>query len=257
MGGFLLLPYVLYREIKEQIDLWTTKGHTPFAGKVGDVKELKALVDRLGRYRKDASFRRERLCQGLIAKLFTGSSSAVALASKRLLSDLIEYEGFLTVPDIDLTGRTLSTSELWETTAALSRVLDSFEKTNALEERLEKLLLAVFSDSDLFSRAAKAGSEAMFSVSLYALLPSPAVAVERVLGEILGEPRIDSPFFRLWPQLEENLLMASGIEPGEETRRQPVMPSKTRMEIEEIIAAYLGNTPFASFFQTSVPFDAI
>lgn len=51
--------------------------------------------------------------------------------------------------------------------------------------------------------------------------------------------------------------MASGIEPGEETRRQPVMPSKARMEIEEIIAAYLGNTPFASFFQTSVPFDAI
>jgi hypothetical protein len=58
-------------------------------------------------------------------------------------------------------------------------------------------------------------------------------------------------------QLEENLLMASGIEPSEDTRRQPVMPSKARMEIEEIIAAYLGNTPFASFFQTSVPFDAI
>jgi hypothetical protein len=29
------------------------------------------------------------------------------------------------------------------------------------------------------------------------------------------------------------------------------------MEIQEIIAAYLGNTPFASFFQASVPFDAI
>jgi hypothetical protein len=160
------------------------------------------------------------------------------------------------VPHIDLTGRTLSTSELWETTAALSRVLDSFENSKPLEE-LEKLLLAVFSESNLLSREAKAGSEAMFSVSLYALLPSPAVAVERVLGEILGEPRIDSPFFRLWPQLEKNMLIASGIEPGEETRRQPVMPSKARMEIEEIIAAYLGNTPFASFFQASVPFDTI
>ena len=28
------------------------------------------------------------------------------------------------------------------------------------------------------------------------------------------------------------------------------------METEEIITAYLGNTPFASFFHTSVPFDA-
>src|SRR5512132_174200 len=257
IGGFLVLPYVLYREIKEQIDLWKTKGHTPLNGKGGEVKELKALVDRLGRYRKDASVRRERLCQGLIAKLFTDSSSAVASASKGLLSDIIEYEGLLTMPNIDLANRALSTSEIWETTGALTRVLDSFEKSDALEERLEKLLLAVFSDSDLFSREAKAGSGAMFSVSLYALLPSPAVAVERVIGEILGEPRIDSPFFRLWPQLEENLLMASGIEPGEETRRQPVMPSKARMEIEEIITAYLGNTPFASFFQTSVPFDAI
>jgi hypothetical protein len=35
IGGTLLLPYVPYREIKEQIDLWKTKGHTPFAGKRG------------------------------------------------------------------------------------------------------------------------------------------------------------------------------------------------------------------------------
>jgi hypothetical protein len=68
---------------------------------------------------------------------------------------------------------------------------------------------------------------------------------------------LTAAFSGLWPQLEENLLIASGIEPGEETRRQPVIPSKARMEIEEIIAAYLGNTPFASFFQASVPFDAI
>jgi hypothetical protein len=181
----------------------------------------------------------------------------VALASKRLLSEIIEYEGFLTIPHIDLTSRKLSTSEIWETTGALTRVLDSFENSKPLEGRLEKLLLAVFSDSDLFSREAKAGSEAMFSVPLYALLPHPVMAVERVLSDILSEVRIDSRFFRLGPQLEENLLIASGIEPGEETRRQPVMPSKARMEIEEIIAAYLGNTPFASFFQASVPFDAI
>ena len=97
----------------------------------------------------------------------------------------------------------------------------------------------------------------MFSVSLRALLPSPAVAVERVLGEILGEPRIDSPFFRLWPRLEKNMLIASGIDPDAESTRSPVWPDKARMEIEEIIAAYLGDTPFAAFFQATVPFDAI
>jgi hypothetical protein len=82
---------------------------------------------------------RERLCQGVIEKLFTDSSSAVALASKGLLSDIIEYEGFLTVPHIDFTSRKLSTSELWETTGALTRVLGSFENPKPLEERLEEL----------------------------------------------------------------------------------------------------------------------
>jgi hypothetical protein len=39
IGGILLSPYVLYREIKEQIDLWNTKGHTPFAGGGGEARE--------------------------------------------------------------------------------------------------------------------------------------------------------------------------------------------------------------------------
>jgi hypothetical protein len=41
------------------------------------------------------------------------------------------------------------------------------------------------------------------------LLPDPALAVERILREILGEERINSPFFQLWPQLEQNMLVAS------------------------------------------------
>jgi hypothetical protein len=36
----------------------------------------------------------------------------------------------------------------------------------------------------------------MFSVPLYALLPHPVMAVERVLSDILSEVRIDSRFFR-------------------------------------------------------------
>jgi hypothetical protein len=257
IGGALLLPYVLYREIKEQIDLWKTRTHAPLGGKAGGTGELKVLIDRLGQYKEEAPVLRERLCQGVIEKLFTDSSSAVALASKRLISDLIAYEGFLTVPDIDLASRTLSTSERWETTGALVRVLDSFEKPDALAARFETLLRDILLDSDLCTREAKTGEEAMFSVPLYALLPNPVMAVERILSDILGEVRIDSRFFHLWPQLEQNLLMASGIDPSGETKREPVWPSKARMEIEEIIAAYLGNTPFAAFLQASVPFDAI
>ena len=90
------------------------------------------------------------------------------------------------VPNIDLSGRKLSTGEMWEMTGLLTRVLNSFEYTEPLKGRLEKLLTAVFSDSDLLSREGRLGEEAMFSVPIYALLPSPAMAVGHVLGEILG-----------------------------------------------------------------------
>ena len=253
IGGFLLLPYVLFREAKQQVDLWNTKG-TSFAGKGGEARELKALVDRVARYREDAPLRREKLCRGIVDKLFTDRSSPAAMASFRLLGELIEYEGFLWVPDIDLKGRKRSTSEVWETTGQLSRVLSSFEKPQPLEERLEKLLRVILVDSDLGLRERQDGEEAELSVPLYVLLPDPALAVERILREILGEERINSPFFHLWPQLEQNMLVASGIDPDSQTSREPVMPSKSRMETGEVIDSYLGNTPFVSFFQTSVPF---
>src|SRR5512132_1329845 len=85
IGGFFLLPYVLYREIKDQVDLWKTKTHTPLAGKGGETRELRALIDRLGRYKEEQSVRREKLCEGLVGKLFTDPSGALALATKKLL----------------------------------------------------------------------------------------------------------------------------------------------------------------------------
>src|SRR5512147_1262601 len=147
--GILVAPYLLVREIRQQVDLWKTRTHTPLGGKAGGTGELRALIDRLGQYKEEAPVLRERLCQGVIEKLFTDSSSAVALASKRLLSDIIEYEGFLTVPHIDLTSRKLSTSELWETTGALVRVLDSFGKFDALADRLERLGRAILAETDV------------------------------------------------------------------------------------------------------------
>jgi hypothetical protein len=65
IGGFLLLPYVLYKEIKEQTDLWKAKGHSRAGGR-GETGELRALIDWLGRYREEAPQRREALVQGIV-----------------------------------------------------------------------------------------------------------------------------------------------------------------------------------------------
>jgi hypothetical protein len=166
------------------------------------------------------------LCQRIVGKLFTDGSSPAALAALKLLSEIIEYEGFLSVPDIDVGSSKLATSAMWETTGELSRIIDSFDKEQELEERLENLLRAILLESDLGERESRNGDEAELSVPLYVLLPDPAQAVERIVCEILSEARIESRFFRLWPQLERNLLIASGIDPSVETSRQPIWPGQ-------------------------------
>jgi hypothetical protein len=173
IGGFLVFPYFLYKEIKDQVDLWKTKTHTPRAGKVGDHRELKALIDQVSRYKEEAPVLRERLCQGIISRVFTDPSLPIAQASKKLLAEIIWYEGLLMVPEIDLTDTNPSTSKVWEMEDGLSRIVDSLEKTEALEERLDKVVRAILEGSDLTQRKAKREGEAMFSVPLYSFCPIP------------------------------------------------------------------------------------
>lgn len=80
IGGFLLLPYVLYKEIREQTDLWKAKGHSRAGGR-GETGELRALIDRLGGYREEAPQKREALVQGIVRKVFTDRSSPGAVAA--------------------------------------------------------------------------------------------------------------------------------------------------------------------------------
>jgi hypothetical protein len=253
--GLLLLPYVLYKEARQQLFLWQTKTHAPFGGKGGQTREGRALFERLRRFRNEAPLIRERVCRSVVEKVFTDSASAGGVAAYQLLTAIIEEEGVLTVPDSDTGGRKLSTSELWEREGALRRCLDALEKPQVLEARLESLLSAIVQDSDLTGRGATPGEEATVSVPLYTLLPSPVLAVERALREIVTEPRADSPFYRLWWQLTQNLLIASGIDPGAESAKQAVWPSGAKMEVEQLMDAYIGNTPLVAFFRTAVPFD--
>lgn len=207
------------------------------------------------RYRSEASVRQERLVESIIAKLFDDRSSGIALASKKLLTNIIWHEGFLRVPDIDFKDAKPSTSKVGEMEYQLSRIVASFEKTEVLEERLERLVRAIIEGSDLARRKAKREGEAMFSVPLYTLLPRPVLSVQAVLEEIITEPWTDSPFSRLWRQLKETMLVASGIDPSDPRGREPIWPSKAKMQAAEVIESYLSNTPFASFFGSTVPFD--
>src|SRR3954469_4114552 len=91
---------------------------------------------------------------------------------------------------------------------------------------------------------------------LYALYQQPALAVEAAIGVFLTNQKSKELFPRLWQQLELNLLSVSGINPNRESSKQVIAPTKARgMAAEALVSEYLGQTPLADYFETSVPFS--
>src|SRR3712207_6876694 len=59
----------------------------------------------------------------------------------------------------------------------------------------------------------------------YTTLFRSAAAIEEIMGTIIGEPRIKSPFPTLWRQIERNFLISSGLNPNlEEISEQKLIP---------------------------------
>jgi hypothetical protein len=256
MWNLAVGSYYLFQEVRYQVGQWTTRPQRSLIGRGGKTGEVSALLKRLETFKADAPAQQERLCRAVVEKVFTDSASPAGRAAFKLLTEILELEGFLTAVRFEQgEPAKLSTSEMWEKESELRRAFGFFERPHVIEARLEKLLRAIVDDSDLRTGQARGSEEAMFSVPLYTLLPSPVMAVERVLDEIVTEPLPESPFYRLCWQLKQNMFAASGINPASGSAKEPVWPSKAKMEVEKLIDAYLGNTPFVAFLRTGVPFD--
>ena len=135
----------------------------------------------------------------------------------------------------------------------LSRVLDSFEKPEALEERLEKLLRAHFFWIGSVRRGERReGGGKCFQCRFTRFCQIPSGGSARTKGDYRARIGLTAPFSVYGRSLSKICLLHQAL-----TRaRKPtgsLYGRKAQMEPGEIIDSYLGNTPFASFFQALCP----
>jgi hypothetical protein len=97
-----------------------------------------------------------------------------------------------------------------------------------------------------------------FQVSLIDILHNPKKLIQDILAQFM-DVKFDGTYFifpRLRDMLRRNLFMVSGLDPSAEYPKPPrfTMPGDYKGPSNELIDAYLTDTPFKDFVLSSIPF---
>ena len=97
----------------------------------------------------------------------------------------------------------------------------------------------------------------VFGVNLVDLIERPAAVIEGTLTSLFDKDICDGDLFvDVRAQLEHNLYVASGLDPGNKSvsEKQLILPTETKGKSPaELAELYLKETPFADFFSFSLP----
>ena len=94
------------------------------------------------------------------------------------------------------------------------------------------------------------------TVPLLSLLPDAGVVVDKIIGTLCAGPLVDAGLFTEFQMRSyENQCRVSKVNPYEETRRPLVSACDCDLPPDELVEAYLGDTPFIELFKTAVPFE--
>jgi hypothetical protein len=132
------------------------------------------------------------------------------------------------------------------------RAAELFKQILALQEGrgVENALLALLEPLAQSLPALPEGEDFGLWVSVVERLPNPVAVVDGIVRTALV-----SPLPRLSHVVRSNLLLASGIDPENPTRRQLVMPTMAKEAAPvSLVQTYLRGTPFVDFFCTPYPF---
>lgn len=98
-------------------------------------------------------------------------------------------------------------------------------------------------------------SDSAFTVPLVSLLRDPGDMVDRIIGTICKDELAEAGLFAdLQQQFYENVRRASGVLPGQETRKPLITADESKLSPSDLIETYLHGTPFLELFRTPVPF---
>lgn len=142
----------------------------------------------------------------------------------------------------------------------LRRFLRAQEYFLSHDDRVGQLLIGALSTvmgeviSALPAISRDAGA-ATFTVPLIALMPNPGAVVDRIIGTLVDESLQDVGLFTsVTRRIYENICVVSGLVPDEEHRKPFVTADTSELPGPELVAAYLGGTPFEQIFNTQIPF---
>jgi hypothetical protein len=183
-------------------------------------------------------------------------SRPVRNALRALIGELLALEttvfGF---PEIEWDMAVLSMKEM----AGLRHLLRQKEHFLANEERSAAILIAQLVNTycaltEALARVPDMGASPL-SIPLHTLVPDLAEQVEHFIGRANLDRVMDAGLFEaVRVRLYENVCQVSGLVPYQEHKKPYVTPPKSGLPPEELIASFLGGTPFAEFLQAPVPF---
>jgi hypothetical protein len=98
--------------------------------------------------------------------------------------------------------------------------------------------------------------EGDMTVPITAFMPRIAEVIDHIIFTLCEKEYVDAGLFRdVQQRLYDNVLIASGIQPGTDSSRQLKMPSDSDLPAQQLVRTYLRGTPFLDLFETPVPFS--
>jgi hypothetical protein len=99
-------------------------------------------------------------------------------------------------------------------------------------------------------------SASIFTVPLIALVSNPGEIVDGIIAAVIDNDVQEAGLFTaVTRRIYESVCAVSGLVPDEEHRKPFLTADKSELPGPELVAAYLGGTPFAAIFNTPIPFS--
>jgi Type IV secretion-system coupling protein DNA-binding domain len=117
-----------------------------------------------------------------------------------------------------------------------------------LHEALVRIFCAV---ADMLPQAE---DPSPFTIPLIYAIPEPKTFVQQLFNTLAEDQYRDRAIFKdVSERLYLNVCDASGIVPGQETRKPYKIPAESDLPLDEFVDQYLWGTPFHALFKTPVP----
>lgn len=239
-----------------------------------EVEDTRALYERARaayqHHRLAASDDRQNFVSDIVWEMCDGAdpppSRTLLLALCTLVDDLLALDGLSAFPEVP-SIETLSIEESITLRSHLWRLLRFIEDWDRLSDIWRtKLVILGRGILDALPPSSFGGETgdnlsplSLVSVPLINVCRDPAVVVERTMATMYDDDIVGAHLFEsVRERFEHNLCAASGIpyDKRGETSKTVVNPTAYRSESnEDLVATYLGATPFAQFFAAAVPFS--